>query len=363
MKKLSIALLAASLLLIPAALEAQEYDVPQSQTPPETVVTPEQPQEPVVVDPVVVPVSDPVVEPAPEEVQAVPEQKVKKAKVKKVKEPKVKEIKEPNAKKDKKTYGIFNHVGVGVSGGLMDGLTANVGAPIGGHFAVRAGYNFLDNVYSYQKSFNLGTIEYGDSEPKQTIDLTNIPVKADIVMKYYGMVDFYLSKKGSFHITAGLFGGADNILYATADLTGVSQIDKEDYAKTSIAFNDVSISTDKNGFIHAGLRAKKQVMPYFGIGWGRVCNLKSWLSLSLDLGVMKTGGFEIYARDFKNKVDSPVTSATVEHNDKFDFSNVPLVGSKLGVQEDLIDKAGNGEFPIFKDFLPCVKIGINIRLF
>ena len=75
--------MAASLLLIPAALEAQEYDVPQSQTPPETVVTPEQPQEPVVVDPVVVPVSDPVVEPAPEEVQAVPEQKVKKAKVKK----------------------------------------------------------------------------------------------------------------------------------------------------------------------------------------------------------------------------------------------------------------------------------------
>ena len=314
MKKLSFAILAAILMAIPATLPAQEYDVPQAS--PSVTVDPET-------------VDLETVEPAPE-------------------------VKE-------KTYGLFNHLGIGISGGIMDGLTANIGLPIGGYLAIRGGYNFLNSIYSYKTNVNLGTWDLDD-------DLSNTPVKADITMQYYGMIDIYFSKKGAFHITAGLFGGNGEILHGTADLTGVKQLSKEDYAKTSFSYKEsgedgyISVSTDPEGFLHAGLRANKNLMPYFGFGWGRICNLKNRLSLSLDLGLMKTSGFELYARDYKNKKDSPVSSATVDHKDTFDFTGKPLVG-KYGKQDNLIDKAKNGELPLLKDFLPCIKIGLNIRLF
>ena len=351
MKKHSLAVLAAFLLIVPARLSAQEIDLTKD-------MEPQQPPVPEVVVPVIPEVTEPVTE-VQEETTIVEEPvKIKKEKVKKEKVVKEKTVKEKK-EKGEKTYGLFNHLGIGVSAGLMDGLTANVGLPIGGHFAIRGGYNFLSSVYSYQTNANLGTWKMDNST---TIDLSKTPVKADIVMQYYGMIDFYLSKKSAFHLTAGLFGGDGEIVHATADLTNVDQLTKEDYAKTAISYNDLSVSTDSDGFVHAGLRANKNLMPYFGLGWGRVCNLKSWLSLSLDLGLLKTSGFEIYARDYKNKQDSPVSSATVEHNDKFDFTGLPVVG-KLGEQTDLIDKAKSGDLPVLKDFLPCIKIGINIRLF
>ena len=341
MKKHSFAILVAILMAIPATLPAQEYDVPQTHpsvtVEPETVVNPE-----LVVSPEAVVQDETVTE------EPAPEVKAKKAK-----------------KEKEKTYGLFNHLGIGVSGGIMDGLTANVGLPIGGHLAIRGGYNFLSSVYSYKTNLNLGTWDLDDDTK---LDLSNIPVKADITMQYYGMIDIYFSKKGAFHITAGLFGGNGEILHGTADLTGVKQLSKEDYAKTSFSYKDsgedghISVSTDPQGFLHAGLRANKNLMPYFGFGWGRICNLKNRLSLSLDLGLMKTSGFELYARDYKNKKDSPISSATVDHKDSFDFTGKPIVG-KYGKQDYLIDKAKNGELPLFKDFLPCIKIGLNIRLF
>jgi hypothetical protein len=368
MKKHSFSILAALLVVFPAMLNAQEYDVPQTPpaVEPETVVVPETVVAPETVAAPEVTVQDETVAEAPaEEVKAKKEKKVKEKKVKEPKAPKAPKVKEVREEKKEKSYGLFNHLGIGVSAGLMDGLTANVGLPIGGHFAIRGGYNFLSSVYSYKTNLDLGSWELDNSTK---LDLSNIPVKADITMQYYGMIDFYLSKKGAFHITAGLFGGDGEILHGTADLTGVQQLSKEDYAKTSISYKEanepghISVSTDPDGFVHAGLRANKTLMPYFGIGWGRVCNLKKWMSLSLDLGLLKTGGFEVYARDYKLKQDSAISSATVDHKDSFDFTGKPIVG-KYGQQDDLIDKAKNGELPLLKDFLPCIKIGLNIRLF
>lgn len=344
MKKHSFAILAALLVSVPATMKAQEYVVPQ--TPP-------------VVEPETVVVPDTVAETPTEEVKAVKEKKVKE---KKVKEPKVKVIKEKNKEK---TYGLFNHLGVGLAAGIMDGISANVGVPVGGHVALRAGYDFTSSVYSYKTVADLKTWDLGGGT---TIDLSKTPVTADLSMKYYGLIDLYPSKKSAFHITAGLFGGNGEIAHVTADLTGVEQLSTDDYAKTSISYKEetdpghITVSTDSKGFVHAGVRAKKNLMPYFGLGWGRVCNLKKSISLSLDLGLLKTSGLEIYARDYKLKQDSRITSATVDNHDSFDLTGKPLVGG-LGKQEKLIDRAGNGDLPVLKDFLPCIRIGLNIRLF
>ena len=333
MKKVSLAVLAALLMIFPVKVAAQEYDTPV--VAPEILTVPE----------------------TTETVQEETPAETKKAK----KEKKVKEPKAPKEKKAKgeRYYGVANHVGIGASAGLWNGISPEVGIPLGGHIAIRGGYNFMSSVWGYEKTLNLGTITDDDNN---TYDLSNIPIKAEISTQYYAMADLYLSKKGNFHITAGIFGG-QSLAHVTADLTNVSQIKPEDYATLAISYNGASVSTDENGFVHANLRPNKTLMPYFGIGWGRIVNLQKWLSLSLDLGVIKTTGFGLYVHDYKNDVDSQITSATVEHKDKYDFTNTPFVGAKIGNQEDLLDQASEGKLPLIEDFLPCVKIGINIRLF
>lgn len=334
MKKFSLAVLAALLMIFPVKVSAQEYDTPV--VAPEILTVPE------------------TTETVQDETPAEPEKKAKKEK-------KVKEPKAPKEKKAKgeRTYGLANHVGIGVSGGLWNGISPEVGIPLGGHIAIRAGYNFMSNIWGYEQTLNLGTITADDNS---TYDLSNIPIRADITTQYYGMADLYLSKKGSFHVTVGLVGG-QNLAHVTADLTNVSQITPDDYGTLAVSYNGASVSTDENGFVHAYLRSNKNLMPYFGIGFGRIVNLKSWLSLSLDLGVIKTSGFGLFVTDFKNGKDSQITSATVENKDNYDFSKVPIVGAKIGPQEKLLDQAAAGEFPLLKDFLPCVKLGVNIRLF
>lgn len=329
-----MAVLAALLMIFPVKVAAQEYDTP--------VVAPE-----------ILTVPETVTEETPVETK-----KEKKVKEKKVKEPKVKEVKEKKVKGER-YYGIANHVGIGASAGLWNGISAEAGIPIGGHLAIRGGYNFMSSVWGYERTLDLGTITDDDNN---TYDLSNIPIKAELSTQYYALADLYLSKKGGFHVTAGIFGG-ESLAHVTADLTNVSQITPDDYGTLSISYNGASISTDDNGFVHANLRPTKTLMPYLGIGWGRIVNIDKWLSLSLDLGVIKTSGFGLFVHDYKNDVDSPITSATVEHKDKYDFTNTPFVGAKIGNQEDLLDQAAAGKLPLIEDLLPCVKIGVNIRLF
>lgn len=249
-------------------------------------------------------------------------------------------------------YGVCNHLGIGISAGLMDGATVNAGLPLGPNIAVRGGYNVIDYIYSFKKSFDFGEfVAKRDGGATENWNLDDIPVEASFKIQYFGVLDIYPGKTGSFHFTVGVVGGDGELFHATADLRGVEQITEDDYAKTSISYNDFSASTDEKGFVHIGVRAKNKIMPYLGIGFGRICNIKSRVSLSLDLGVVKTGGIQVFARDYYNKADSYVTSTTVDHEDK------------IGKYEDLIDKAAEGKLPVLKDFLPCIKIGLNVRLF
>lgn len=352
MNKLSFAVLAASLMFIPAGISAQEFDVPQN---PPVVLAPET----VVVDPVEPAAEEPVVEPEKAK-------KEKKVKEKKVKEKKVKEEKVVKEKKVKgeRSYGLVNHLGLGVYGGVMEGLGATVAVPLGGHFQIRGTYSVgvPDQVYPLQYTVpDLGSHDING----KTVDLKDILVKGVIPGDAAGYLDIYLSKKGSFHVTVGMAGllAGNNYIGATADISKQLKqaFPNDDPSTLFVKLEDdatgakAEIAPDKDGILHLDLKSKSAMRPYFGIGWGRVCNIKSWLSLSLDLGVQKVDGISIVGYDSKGK-EQQITSGMLDHKDSF---NAPVVGQI----DDFIDKLAAGELPYLKGFMPVVKIGAQIRLF
>ena len=339
MKKLSFAVLAASLAFIPASLSAQEFDVPQN---PPVILAPET----VVVDPVEPVAEEPVVEPK------------KAKKEKKVKEPKVKEVKEPKVKKEK-YYGFCNHLGIGVGAGIMDGLSATVGIPLGGHLQIRGNYSIglPDQVYPLQYTVpDLGTYNISGKD----VHLQDITLRADLTKNLNAMADLYLSKKGGFHITVGISGILDpKILSVSADLS--KQLNEafpgQDPSSLFIELNDdaannkIRISTDKEGVLHLDMKDKQEKFRmYYGIGWGRVASIKSWLNLNLDLGLQQTNGFEIVGYNYDGQ-PQVFTSGLVDHKDK------------VGSFEDLLDKAAAGDLPYIKGFMPVIRLGLTIRLF
>ena len=103
--------------------------------------------------------------------------------------------------------------------------------------------------------------------------------------------------------------------------------------------------------LHAALRTRDEIRPYFGIGFGRVANIKHWMSLSLDLGVQKIGGYQLAGYDYDGK-EQIFTSGLIGNKDHIDDESIPVIGGK-----GIIDAIG--EFP----WMPVFRLGINIRLF
>ena len=178
MKKFSLAIFAALLMIFPVKVAAQEYDTPV--VAPEILTVPE--------------TTETVQEETPAETK----------KEKKVKEKKVKEVKEPKVKGERK-YGFANHLGVGVGAGILDGLSATAAIPLGGYFALRASYSVgvPDQVYPLEYTVpDLGTVEVSG----KNVDLKDITLRGELTPNLNAMLDIFPSKNGNFHITVGLSG-------------------------------------------------------------------------------------------------------------------------------------------------------------
>jgi len=357
--------MATLLALLPASMSAQEYGVPQ--TPPETVtpiVEAPEAEVPVVETPTAEETPEVVAQEPVVEEKAVKEKKVKE---KKVKEKKVKEAKEPKEPKEKgeRTYGMFNHLGVGVTGGVMDGLGATVALPVGGHIQLRGNYSVgvPDKVYPLQYTIpDMGTVDVQG----KTVELKDIVVKGVIPSDFSGYLDLYLSKKGNFHLTVGVAGilAGNDYLKVSADVSKpLSQAFPNDdpstlfvkFEEENNASNSVELAPDSQGVLHLDMKTKSGLRPYFGIGWGRVCNINSWISMNLDLGVQKVDGLTVVGYDSKGK-EQTLNSGVIDHKDSF---NVPVIGQI----DDILDKAAAGELPYLKGFMPVVRLGLQIRLF
>ena len=246
-------------------------------------------------------------------------------------------------------YGAFNHVGVGVGAGL-DGITGQVAFPIGPNVQLRAGANFSIPFMSMHSTFDFGTYEINGTP--RDFDGTDITLSASM-QTFNAMLDLYPSKKGGFHFTVGLYGSADffgnnKILSVKADAREPRLLESE-YNSAFIELEDGNeksrVCSDEEGFIEARLVTKSKIRPYVGIGFGRGVNIRKRVSVSFDLGVMKTDGLNLAATNIYGD-DYFLTSEAVDHEDSIN-----------GIGDDLIDKLADfGWYPV-------LRIGLNVRIF
>ena len=265
-----------------------------------------------------------------------------------------------NAEKEAPHYSFFNHVGIGVSVGLMDGVSVSAGVPLGKNFQLRGGFSFPSVVkVNAPVGDILSDIEPVDINGTQE-DISGCNLEAALQNSVYGILDIYPSGKHAFHFSVGAFSALNgDLARVSGDLTNIHSLTPADYGTLRISVSDNSsseelkVTTDFDGKLQAGVEYKNKIMPYVGLGWGRAANLKHRVSVSFDLGVIATGGLRAYANDYYDSTDRDnqvvnkqyVTSGVLGDNDK----------------DGWVDKIADGK-GVF-GFLPVIKLGLNVRLF
>ncbi len=178
-----------------------------------------------------------------------------------------------NAQSDDYKSGIFNHVSIGASASLFDGIGFDVAAPITKYAALRAGVAFWPKI-SVKDNFDID-----DNNPSIT---ESVDVKAKLnVFDFKFLADLYPIKGCSFHLTAGAYIGDGKVVTATN--TSMFIKDPAKYGKLGLKLGDYRITTDKNGYVTADAKVNN-FKPYVGIGFGRAVSKKR-LNVSCDFGV------------------------------------------------------------------------------
>ena len=209
--------------------------------------------------------------------------------------------------------GYFNHLAIGVKAGTS-GVGAELAAPVGPYFQVRAGYALMPPL-SYTRTVKVPEhpaehgAEKGASIPvdaKATANLSNVEL----------LLDIFPFEQSSFHITAGMLYGPKNVI----KVANTSPL-PEDY-------NTFGLSVDANGNNYS-VRAKnyytegyigvESLRPYLGIGLGRAVRTDRTVSFTCDLGAIYWGKPGLYAPGediFGNWEDVRITSESMNGRDE-----------------------------------------------
>lgn len=232
-------------------------------------------------------------------------------------------------------YGLFNHLGLGLSAGT-DGIGIDVASPVTSFVALRAGVSVWPKV-SYKTN-----IDIHDANPELT---DNVDVKGTMNMfNFKALADIYPFRNSSFHITGGVFIGNDDVV--NAKNTSMFIKNPKKYGKLGLKLGDRRITTDGNGYLHADVTAN-QVKPYLGIGFGRAVPTKSRVSVSCDFGVQFWGTPRLGAMTVDDWGEETYHKFTYKELDEYD-------------DEDLKDAMKTGEkIHVF----PVLNIRISGRIF
>ncbi len=227
------------------------------------------------------------------------------------------------AQKEKKP---FQHLGVGIEVGTT-GIGFQIASPINSQFTLRAGLALFPFTYStnfdidYGTNFSqadwngiLNTDVPGYGSIGQILEENHLPtqleddVKLDAKLGLINgkiLVDFYPSKKSSFHLTAGLYMGKSKLItvtgYVPTDIKEISDfLDEEPYKtaideagyghfslNSGIVIGDYTITPDNEGKVDASIKING-VKPYVGFGFGRAV-LKKRIGAQFELGAMFHG--------------------------------------------------------------------------
>lgn len=227
-----------------------------------------------------------------------------------------------NAQKSKVSYGLFNHVGIAASLGT-DGIGLDVAAPVAPFAALRAGVTFWPK-FKYNDTFTIN-----DNNPTITPDV-DIEGKLS-VFDVKLLADLYPSKRGSFHFTAGLIFGNDNLL--SAYNTSMFIKNPSMYGKLGLKLGDYRISTDKDGYVKADVKVNS-FKPYVGIGFGRAVPRKSRVSVSCDIGVQfwgKPGLGAVVKDDWGEESYHKFKSSELDEYDDEDLKDALELAEKIVV--------------------------------
>lgn len=233
---------------------------------------------------------------------------------------------------------MFNHMALGVTLGV-DGLGLDLAFPLGNTIQLRGGYGIdpYGSLIPVTANLDLGTIEGRN--------LNNIPVSAKVWSSGTGhlLFDFFFSKKGGFHFSAGAFANNGKLLSVAADLSKV--LDPEDWAKVSVN----GVSTDKKGTAYVDVK-HWAVMPYLGLGFGRALNPEKTFNFVFDMGLMLWGSPEIQSRKY-----------TMASNYE-QYETAAITAESMGLKEgDQAAKLLNlvSEIPV----CPYIRFGFYFKLF
>ena len=213
---------------------------------------------------------------------------------------------------------VFNHLGVGVGIGVMNGLSVELATPATRFLALRAGYNFLPKL---KMDVDFDT-DFGDmnSAVKNNPRFQNYQVPDEITVEgkldlgtAHVLVDVYPFQLSSFRVTLGAYFGADKIIKVynknEGDLMGVTKWNQDSQDPTKLAdlramnggkldkigfdMGDYFLEPDAKGNLEASIKVKN-FRPYVGVGFGRAVPRHSRVTCNFDLGVQFWGSPEVY---------------------------------------------------------------------
>lgn len=202
-------------------------------------------------------------------------------------------------------YGLFNHLGVGVSLGT-DGIGFDVAAPITEWAAVRAGMSIFPSI-KYDDDVNIRS-------NSKSFTKKDVNIEGKLNMKDFKLLfDFYPIQNSGFHLTAGAYIGSKKVVTAknkkqflVESAWGTSGVKIGPYRATSDDDGNVEATIEVAGF-----------KPYLGIGFGRAVP-KNNISVSCDLGVKFWGKPGVYAwtnDNFGNRIHTKLTKEDVDDDD------------------------------------------------
>lgn len=185
-------------------------------------------------------------------------------------------------KKRGKEPGIFNALSLGVGVGST-GLDFTLAMPIGKHFAIRAGIDFMPSI-TYTGGVDAVIDDPGTSSPLSArVDITGDlkRTSGEVLFSYYPF------NKSCFYLTAGAYFGGDKFLKLTGHSDELAAL-----SDSGIIIGDYEIPVDADGNINGGLKVKN-FRPYVGLGFGRIVPRRR-VGFMFELGCQFHGTPDVY---------------------------------------------------------------------
>lgn len=201
-------------------------------------------------------------------------------------------------------YGVFNHVGAGVSVGT-EGIGINVASPLTKYLEVSAGVNFMPGFkVDGDVDVDFNDINVGGTAVEVPVDQVNIEGKFARTTFDFKVSCYPFGDKNALFVAAGFSFGGSKI----AKLKGHSD-DLQRFIADNPQYKDLiyaqidkyQLNFDENGDASGEIKVNS-FRPYFGIGYGRLVP-KHRVGFRAELGLQVHGHMKVYQGGSEVKTD------------------------------------------------------------